>query len=89
MSQTTFALPVASFHVFGSGSASCRLERNNIRVRGVNPLERDNGFVGFVTETVTLYDKTKVRYVKGAFPGGTTSFDGTWGDLVSMLRSRS
>jgi hypothetical protein len=90
MSQTTFALPVASFHVFGSGSASCRLERkNNIRVRGVNPIEKNNGFVGFVMETVTLYDKTRVRYVKGAFPGGTTAFEGTWEDLVSMLRSRS
>ena len=83
----TYTLPVASFHVFGSGSASCRLEiaRNGKRLRGVNPVEAHNGFVGYVTETVTLYRKTPVRYSKGAYPGGYTKFEGTWEELVRRL----
>lgn len=82
----TFSLPVDSFQVFGSGSAECRLIlKNGRRVRGTNPLRKDNGFVGYVTETVTLYAKTPVKYIKGAYPGRSTMFEGTWEDLVGKL----
>jgi hypothetical protein len=81
-------ITTGSYHVFGSGGASVRLMVRGKRIDGVNPIQKDNGFVGFVSTEVNLYPKTPVSYSRGAYPGGGFRFEGSWGDLVAQHPGR-
>jgi hypothetical protein len=77
-----------AFHVFGSGGSSARLLVRGKRINGVNPIQKDNGFVGFTSTEVNLYPKTPVSYSRGAYPGGGFRFEGSWGDLITRHPDR-
>ena len=78
-------ITTGSFPVFGSGASSAvLLAGGGKRIRGVNPIDTHNGFVGFTSSEVNLYPKTRVIYRRGTYPGGSFAFEGTWGDLVAL-----
>lgn len=81
-------ITTSTFHVFGSGAASARLLVRGKRINGVNPLSKENGFVGFISTEVNLYPKTPVSYSRGAYPGGGFRFEGSWGDLITRHPDR-
>ena len=86
--SSTATLRTAAFHVFGSGSAWASLRRaDGRRIRGAFVSESSNGFVGFIRESVTLYNKTRVVYNVGAYPGGEDKFEGTWGELAARINA--
>lgn len=85
--STTITLRTAAFHVFGSGSAwACLCLANGKRTKGKFVEATDNGFVGYEWAEVTLYNKTRVEYRVGAYPGGELVFNGTWGELCARLQ---
>ena len=83
-------IDTSAWEIFGSGSASCKLEAfiggKWVQVRGDarTAVDRDNGFVGVRSTVVELYPKTKVRWVRAFYPGGRSSFEGTWAQLCLL-----
>jgi hypothetical protein len=76
-------ITTGSFHVFGSGSGSAILRlANGKRITGSEPIDTDNGFIGYTSTEVNLYPKTRVVYNRGSYPGGSFRFEGTWEDLI-------
>ncbi len=76
---------VGAYDVFGSGTGWARLQlQNGKRVKGDDSTKEciENGFIGFISREVNLYPKTKITYERGAYPGGSLKFEGTWEQLL-------
>ena len=76
---------------FGSGAASCKLLAFKggkwVEVEGLYESfnTRRNGFCALTSSLVSLYPKTKVKYLRGFHPGGRFKYEGTWGGLLEAL----
>jgi hypothetical protein len=76
---------------FGSGAASCKLLARKggkwVEVCGSYTTfnTRKNGFCALTSSLVSLYPKTKVKYLRGFHPGGRFKYEGTWEGLLAAL----